>query len=48
MGKIHLAIAITMAMIEQNQACRFFSDTALAQLMLMAKASFELPALMQK
>jgi len=28
-GKTHLAIAITMAMIEQDQACRFFSATAL-------------------
>ena len=32
-GKTHLAIAITMAMIEQDQACRFFSATALVQLM---------------
>ena len=47
-GKTHLAIAITMAMIEQDQACRFFSATALVQLMQKAKASFELPALIQK
>jgi DNA replication protein DnaC len=33
-GKTHLAIAITMAMIEQDQACRFFPATALVQLLL--------------
>ena len=48
MGKTHLAIAITMAMIEQDQACRFFPATALVQLLQKAKASFELPALIQK
>ena len=47
-GKTHLAIAITMAMIEQDQACRFFPATALVQLLQKAKASFELPALIQK
>ena len=48
MGKTHLAIAITMAMIEQDQPCRFFPATALVQLLQKAKASFELPALIQK
>ena len=47
-GKTHLAIAITMAMIEQDQPCRFFPATALVQLLQKAKASFELPALIQK
>jgi len=47
-GKTHLAIAITMAMIDQDQACRFFPATALVQLLQKAKASFELPALIQK
>jgi DNA replication protein DnaC len=47
-GKTHLAIAITMAMIEQVQACRFFPATALVQLLQKAKASFELPARIQK
>ncbi len=40
----HLAMAITMAMIEQDQACRFFPATALVQLLHKAKASNELPA----
>ena len=47
-GKTHLAIAITMAMIEQDQACRFFPATALVQLLQKAKASYELPAMIQK
>ncbi len=48
MGKTHLAIAITMAMIEQDQACRFFPATTLMQLLRKAKASYELPALIKK
>ncbi len=48
MGKTHLAIAITMAMIEQDQACRFFPATSLLHLLQMAKASYELPALIQR
>jgi DNA replication protein DnaC len=32
-GKTHLAIAITMAMAAQDQACRFFSATTLVQLL---------------
>ena len=47
-GKTHLAIAVTMAMIEQDQPCRFFPATALVQLLQKAKASYELPALIQK
>jgi DNA replication protein DnaC len=47
-GKTHLAIAITMAMIEQDQPCRFFPATALVQLLQKAKASYELPAVIQK
>jgi DNA replication protein DnaC len=47
-GKTHLAIAITMAMIEQDQACRFFPATALVQLLQKAKANYELPAVIQK
>ena len=47
-SKTHLAIAITMAMMEQDQACRFFPATALVQLLQKAKASDELPALIQK
>ncbi|QNI69418.1 istB-like ATP binding family protein [Cyanobium sp. NS01] len=43
-GKTHLAIAITMAMIAQDQPCRFFPATALVQLLQKAKASLELPA----
>jgi hypothetical protein len=35
-------------MIEQDQACRFFPATALVQLLQKAKASFELPAVIQK
>ena len=46
--KTHLAIAIKMAMIEQDQACRFFPATALVQLLQKAKASYELPAVIQK
>lgn len=40
----HLATAITMAMIEQDQACRFCPATALLQVLHKAKASNELPA----
>lgn len=47
-GKTRLVIAIKMAMIEQVQSCRFFPATALAQLLQKAKASHELPALIQK
>jgi DNA replication protein DnaC len=47
-GKTHLAIAITMAMTKQDQACRFFPANALVQLLQKAKASYELPALIQK
>jgi DNA replication protein DnaC len=47
-GKTHLAIAVTMAMIEQDQPFRFFPATALVQLLQKAKASYELPALIQK
>jgi len=47
-GKTHLAIAITMAMIELDQPCRFFPATALVQLLQKAKASYELPAMIQK
>ncbi len=47
-GKTHLAIAVTMAIIEQDQPCRFFPATALVQLLQKAKASYELPALIQK
>jgi hypothetical protein len=32
-GKTHLAIAITMAMAAQDQACRFFPATTLVQLL---------------
>jgi DNA replication protein DnaC len=35
-------------MIEQVQLCRFYSTTALVQLLQKAKASYELPALIQK
>lgn len=48
MGKTQLAIAITMAMIEQDQACRFLPATAFEQLLQKAKTSFELPTLIQK
>ncbi|MCX5937776.1 MAG: ATP-binding protein [Cyanobium sp. LacPavin_0920_WC12_MAG_62_9] len=44
----NLAIAITMAMIEQDQACRFLPATALVQLLQKAKASYELAAMIQK
>jgi DNA replication protein DnaC len=37
-----------MAMIEQDQACRFFPATALVQLLQKAKASYELAAVIQK
>ncbi|MCP9781401.1 MULTISPECIES: ATP-binding protein [Synechococcales] len=48
MSNTHLAIAITMAMMEQDQSCLFFPATALVQLLQKAKASYELPALLQK
>jgi hypothetical protein len=47
-GKFHPAIAITMAMIDQNQACRFFPATAMVQLLQKAKASHEMSDLIQK
>ena len=47
-GKTHLAITITMTMIEQDQACRFFPVMALVQLLQNAKTSFALAALIQK
>ena len=47
-GETHLAISITMAMVKQAQACRFFPATALQQLLQTAKVSVELPALIQK
>jgi DNA replication protein DnaC len=47
-GKTHLAIAITMDMIEQDHASLFFPATAVVQLLQKAKASFELQALIQK
>lgn len=47
-GKTHLAIAITMAMAAQDQACRFFPATALVQLLQKAKAAYDLPAMLQK
>jgi DNA replication protein DnaC len=47
-GKTHLAMAVTMAMIEQYKPCRFFPATALMQLLQKAKAGCELPALIQK
>ncbi len=47
-GKTPLAIAVTMAMIEQDQPRRFFPAMALVQLLQKAKASYELPALIQK
>jgi DNA replication protein DnaC len=43
--KTHLAIAITMAIIEQDQACRFCPATGLVQLLQKAKANFSLPPL---
>jgi hypothetical protein len=46
--KTHLAIAITMAMVEHDQPCPFFSATALLRLLQKAKASYELPALAHK
>ncbi len=45
-SKTHLAITITM--IEEDQACRFFPATALVQRLQKAKASYELPAVIQK
>ena len=47
-GKTNRAIAIMMVMIEQDQACRLFQATSLVQLLQKAKASFELPVLIQK
>jgi DNA replication protein DnaC len=47
-GKTHLAIAITMAMAAQDQACRFFPATTLVQLLQKAKAAYDLPAMLQK
>ena len=47
-GKTHLAIAITMAMVQQDQACRFYPATTLVQLLQKAKASYELPAVLQR
>ena len=47
-GKTHLAIAITMAMVQQDQPCRFFPATTLVQLLQKAKASYELPAMLQR
>jgi DNA replication protein DnaC len=47
-GKTHLAIAITMAMVQQDQYCRFFPATTLVQLLQKAKASYDLPAMIQK
>ncbi len=37
-----------MAMIEQDQLCRFYSTTALVQLLQKGKAGYELTALIQK
>jgi len=42
-GKTHLAIAITMAMIEQDQPCRFFPGPRSVQAAAEAEASYELP-----
>jgi len=47
-GKTHLAIAITMAMVQQDQPCRFFPATTLVQLLQKAKTSYELPAMLQR
>ncbi|WP_411875366.1 IS21-like element helper ATPase IstB [Vulcanococcus limneticus] len=47
-GKTHLAIAVTMAMAAQDQACRFFPATTLVQLLQKAKAAYDLPAMLQK
>ena len=47
-GKTHLAIAITMAMVAQDQVCRFSPATALVQLLQKAKAAYDLPAMLQK
>ncbi len=48
MGKTHLAIAITMAMVAQDQVCRFFPAMTLVQLLQKAKAAYDLPARLQK
>ncbi len=47
-GKTFLAMAVTMAMVEQDQPCSVFPATALMQFLQKAKAECELPALIKK